>query len=118
MDDWHALKVLDLAAGSGVVAETLAPRVGAAGRLLCTDISHEMLDLEAARAFGLVVAATRNDRLGISLLVLELMVVLGVRGLVALQARSVPEVSSPRATPNRAIFRWAIANSWESPAPW
>jgi len=49
-------------------------------------------------AFGLVVAATRNDRLGISLLVLQLLVVLGVRALVALQARSVPSVEELQPT--------------------
>jgi ubiquinone/menaquinone biosynthesis C-methylase UbiE len=41
--DWRGKTVLDLAAGSGIVAAVLAPRVGPTGRVIAADISEEML---------------------------------------------------------------------------
>ncbi len=52
-DAWRDRTVLDLATGSGIVAEVLAPRVGAGGQIIGVDISDEMLELARKRCAGL-----------------------------------------------------------------
>ena len=52
---WEGLTVLDLATGTGVVAQLVADRVGPTGRVLGTDLNPEMLtQARAARQRGLV----------------------------------------------------------------
>lgn len=47
---WQGSRVLDLATGTGIVAQRLAARVGAAGSVVGMDMNQEMLDAAMARA--------------------------------------------------------------------
>ncbi len=49
---WHGLTVLDLATGTGVVADMLAGHVGPAGQVTGADINAEMLALARQRCAG------------------------------------------------------------------
>jgi len=51
--DWAGRTVLDLATGSGILIDVLAPRVGASGEIIGVDPSGEMLDLARRRCDGL-----------------------------------------------------------------
>ena len=46
---WLGRSVLDLATGTGIVAQQLAMNVGTTGKVICADINAEMLDLARAR---------------------------------------------------------------------
>jgi len=46
---WKGRHILDLATGTGVVAQLLAQRVGSKGRVIATDINSEMLSLARKR---------------------------------------------------------------------
>ena len=48
-DAWEGCTVLDLAAGTGIVAEKLSAAVGPQGRVVAADINPEMLDRARAR---------------------------------------------------------------------
>jgi ubiquinone/menaquinone biosynthesis C-methylase UbiE len=50
---WRGLRVMDLATGTGIVAEMLASEVGTAGTIIAADISAEMLDIARRRCAGL-----------------------------------------------------------------
>lgn len=50
--DWNGRRVLDLATGTGIVAEALADRVGPAGRVVGADISGSMLARARRRCAG------------------------------------------------------------------
>jgi SAM-dependent methyltransferase len=50
---WRGRTVLDLATGSGIVAQVLASRVGAEGKIIAADVSGEMLELARRRCAGL-----------------------------------------------------------------
>ena len=50
--DWRGRRVLDLATGTGVVAEYLSSRVGPGGRVIGADINDEMLALARSRCAG------------------------------------------------------------------
>lgn len=49
---WRGLRVLDLATGTGIVAEKLAGQVGAEGRVVGADLNAEMLSLARRRCAG------------------------------------------------------------------
>jgi ubiquinone/menaquinone biosynthesis C-methylase UbiE len=49
---WEGLRVLDLATGTGVVAELLKDRVGPNGKTVAVDINPSMLTLAQARCAG------------------------------------------------------------------
>ena len=53
---WEGRHVLDLATGTGIVAEMLASRVGPDGKVIGTDINGEMLALAAKRCNGMTPA--------------------------------------------------------------
>jgi ubiquinone/menaquinone biosynthesis C-methylase UbiE len=53
---WEGRRVLDLATGTGIVAQRLSDRVGPRGKVLATDINGEMLALAAKRCSGLTPA--------------------------------------------------------------
>ena len=50
---WEGRRVLDLATGSGIVAQLLAGQVGPHGKVLAADINGEMLELARKRCAGL-----------------------------------------------------------------
>ncbi len=54
--DWEGRCVLDLATGTGVVAQRLAERVGARGKVIGADINREMLSLARRRCAGVIPA--------------------------------------------------------------
>jgi len=47
--DWEGRTVVDLATGTGIIAETLSSLLGPRGRILATDINSEMLDVARQR---------------------------------------------------------------------
>ena len=49
---WEGQRVLDLATGTGIVAQLLAEEVGPGGKVLVTDINGEMLALARKRCAG------------------------------------------------------------------
>jgi SAM-dependent methyltransferase len=49
---WEGRRVLDLATGTGIVAQVLAGRVGVTGKVIGTDINVEMLALARKRCEG------------------------------------------------------------------
>jgi ubiquinone/menaquinone biosynthesis C-methylase UbiE len=49
---WEGRRVLDLATGTGIVAQVLAAKVGITGRVIGTDINGEMLALARKRCHG------------------------------------------------------------------
>jgi ubiquinone/menaquinone biosynthesis C-methylase UbiE len=49
---WEGRRVLDLATGTGIVAQRLSERVGPSGKVLATDVNGEMLALAAKRCSG------------------------------------------------------------------
>jgi ubiquinone/menaquinone biosynthesis C-methylase UbiE len=51
---WEGLRVLDLATGTGIVAQLLANQVGPNGKVFGTDINAEMLSLARKRCAGLI----------------------------------------------------------------
>jgi ubiquinone/menaquinone biosynthesis C-methylase UbiE len=53
---WEGRRVLDLATGTGIVAQLLAGQVGRSGKLLGADINGEMLALARKRCAGLTPA--------------------------------------------------------------
>ncbi len=53
---WRGRRVLDLATGTGIVAQLLAGQVGSTGKVLGTDINGEMLALARKRCAGLTPA--------------------------------------------------------------
>ncbi|MHC4492647.1 MAG: methyltransferase domain-containing protein, partial [Planctomycetota bacterium] len=53
---WKGRRVLDLATGTGVVAQLLAGRVGPSGEVVGADINGEMLALARERCAGLTPA--------------------------------------------------------------
>lgn len=55
-DDWTGMTVLDLAAGTGVVARELVERVGSEGGVIASDISGAMLEHARRRCEGSVPA--------------------------------------------------------------
>ncbi len=56
---WRGKTVLDLATGSGIVADVLASRVGPEGRIIAADISGEMLERARRRCAGSCAPAER-----------------------------------------------------------
>jgi len=54
--DWEGRCVLDLATGTGIVAQRLAERVGSRGKVIGTDINREMLSLAKKRCAGVIPA--------------------------------------------------------------
>jgi SAM-dependent methyltransferase len=53
---WEGKRVLDLATGTGVVAQRLSPQVGPKGQVIAIDINAEMLELAKNRCAGLMPA--------------------------------------------------------------
>ncbi len=53
---WEGRRVLDLATGTGIVAQLLAGQVGPSGKVVGTDINGEMLTLASKRCVGLTPA--------------------------------------------------------------
>ena len=53
---WENQFVLDLATGTGIVAQLLAERVGPEGKVIGTDINSEMLSLAKKRCAGVIPA--------------------------------------------------------------
>jgi len=51
---WDGQYVLDLATGTGIVAEKLANKVGSEGKVFATDINPEMLALAKKRCAGII----------------------------------------------------------------
>ena len=51
---WEGKRVLDLATGTGIVAQLLSGEVGASGEVIGTDINSEMLALAKKRCEGLI----------------------------------------------------------------
>jgi SAM-dependent methyltransferase len=49
---WDGLRVLDLATGTGIVAQVLADRVGRDGRVIAADVNPDMLGLARTRCRG------------------------------------------------------------------
>jgi SAM-dependent methyltransferase len=55
---WNGQRVLDLATGTGVVAQLLGDRVGAGGNVIAADISPDMLSMARKRCSGASAAIT------------------------------------------------------------
>jgi ubiquinone/menaquinone biosynthesis C-methylase UbiE len=53
---WEGRRVLDLATGTGIVAQLLAGQVGSSGKVFGTDINGEMLSLARKRCAGVIPA--------------------------------------------------------------
>ncbi|UCH65634.1 MAG: methyltransferase domain-containing protein [Ignavibacterium sp.] len=53
-EPWEGKRVLDLATGTGIVAQLLADKVGSDGKIVGTDINPEMLSLARKRCAGLI----------------------------------------------------------------
>lgn len=51
-EPWEGQRVLDLATGTGAVAELLAERIGPGGKIIGADINEEMLHLARRRCAG------------------------------------------------------------------
>ena len=51
---WDGRQVVDLATGTGIVAQLLASKVGTSGKVFGTDINAEMLSLAKKRCTGLI----------------------------------------------------------------
>jgi ubiquinone/menaquinone biosynthesis C-methylase UbiE len=51
---WDGRRVLDLATGTGIVAQLIASKVGSGGKVFATDINPEMLSLAKKRCAGLI----------------------------------------------------------------
>jgi ubiquinone/menaquinone biosynthesis C-methylase UbiE len=51
---WAGKRVLDLATGTGIVAQLVADEVGSGGKVIGTDINPEMLSLARKRCDGLI----------------------------------------------------------------
>lgn len=51
---WEGQRVLDLATGTGIVAQVLANKVGPYGKVFGTDINGEMLSLARKRCAGII----------------------------------------------------------------
>jgi len=55
---WEGLRVLDLATGTGIVAQLLAHRIGEAGHIVASDINPDMLSLARQRCSDVGAAIT------------------------------------------------------------